>query len=116
MQLDWEIWIDTHISPIISKWMKEAFGWDVKSFYSLRLNNDDDEAIFQKAKQKGNVIIISKDSDFPNLLNRLGEPPKLIMVNLGNSSNKEMWDFLKKRIYEAIDLSVKENVSIVELE
>lgn len=62
------------------------------------------------------MIIISKDSDFPNLVNSFGDPPKLIMVNLGNSSNKQMWDFLIKRIYEAVDLLVKENVSIVELE
>ena len=116
MQLDWEIWIDTHISPIVSKWLKDESGWDVKSFYALHLNNTDDEIIFNAAKQNGKVIIISKDTDFPNLLNRLGEPPKLIMINLGNSSNKEMWDFLKKRIYEAIDLLINENVSIVELE
>jgi predicted nuclease of predicted toxin-antitoxin system len=62
------------------------------------------------------VIIVSKDSDLPNLVNRFGEPPKLIMISLGNSSNRQMRDFLIKRIYEAVDLLIKENVSIVELE
>jgi predicted nuclease of predicted toxin-antitoxin system len=116
MQLEWELWIDTHISLIIAKWLKDETGWDVKSFYALQLNSLDDELIYNKPKEKGNVIIVSKDSDFPNLVNRLGEPPKLIMINLGNSSNRQMWDFLIKRIYEAVDLLIKENVSIVELE
>ena len=116
MQLEWEIWIDTHISPIIAKWLKDETGWDVKSFYILGLNDAADEMIFNSAKNHGKVIIISKDSDFPNLIDKFGDPPKLIMINLGNSSNKQMWDFLLKRIYEAVDLLIKENVSIVELE
>ena len=90
MQLEWEIWIDTHISPIIAKWLKDETGWNVKSFYILPLNSEADEAIYRKAKEKGNVIIISKDSDFPNLVNNFGEPPKRIMINPGNSSNKQM--------------------------
>ncbi len=79
MQLEWEFWIDTHISPIIAKWLHDETGWNVKSFYILQLNNSEDELIYRKAKEKGNVIIISKDSDFPNLVNSFGDPPKLIM-------------------------------------
>ena len=45
MQLEWEFWIDTHISPIIAKWLKDETGWDIKSFYILQLNNVEDELI-----------------------------------------------------------------------
>ena len=36
------------------------------------------------------------------LVNNFDDPPKLIMINLGNSSNKQLWDFLIKRIYETV--------------
>ncbi len=65
MQPDWEIWTDTHISPIIAKWLNERMGLHVKSSYKLELNGLDDLDIYKKAKAHGNVIILTKDSDFP---------------------------------------------------
>jgi len=56
-----------------TKWLKVETGWNVKSFYILQLNSEADEVIYRKAKEKGNVIIISKDSDFPNLVNNFGD-------------------------------------------
>ena len=34
MRPDWEIWLDTNLSPIIAKWMAEFTGYEVKSTYS----------------------------------------------------------------------------------
>lgn len=39
MQPDWEIWLDTNISPAIAKWMNEETGVIVKSSYSLSLHH-----------------------------------------------------------------------------
>lgn len=81
MQLDnWEIWLDTHLSPAIAKWMADYTGFIVKSSYILSNNSLDDIEIYHKAKSAGNVIIISKDVDFSELINRLGAPPKLISI------------------------------------
>lgn len=60
---DWEIWLDNHLSPIIAKWLKDEFGFEVKSSYSLQLERLNDYEIYNKAKDQKNVIIISKDSD-----------------------------------------------------
>jgi len=38
----------------------------------------DDISFYYKAKEHGNVIVISKDADLPELVNRLGAPPKII--------------------------------------
>ncbi len=46
MQPDWEIWIDTNISPIIAKWMAEHTGLVVKSSYSLSLHYLIDKEIY----------------------------------------------------------------------
>jgi len=46
MQLDWEIWLDNNISPIIAKWLADETGWIVKSSYSLQLHFMDDISFF----------------------------------------------------------------------
>lgn len=116
MQPDWEIWLDTNISPIIAKWMTEFTGYPVKSTYSLSLQRDSDLSIYWKAYRKGNVIIISKDSDFSEIINRIGAPPKLINLKVGNCSNKVLWETLKPSIMNAIELLVSGGFNIVDFE
>ncbi|NNU34096.1 DUF5615 family PIN-like protein [Mucilaginibacter sp. S1162] len=113
---NWEIWLDTQLSPIIAKWMAEYLGSVVKSSYSLQLNNLSDTAIYNMAKAHGNVILISKDADFDELVNRLGSPPKLIVIKKGNCDNREMWEFIKPNITKAIRILTTSNVDIVELD
>ena len=83
MPLDFEIWLDTHISPVIAKWLKEDFGYNCKSSFVLKLYGLDDIEIYQKAKAAGYVIIISKDSDLPEIVERLGAPLRLLTFVLG---------------------------------
>jgi hypothetical protein len=35
MPLDFEIWLDNHLSPILAKWLSEELGLVVKSSYVL---------------------------------------------------------------------------------
>jgi predicted nuclease of predicted toxin-antitoxin system len=96
--------------------MSEHTGFIVKSSYSLHLNNLTDTAIYNKAKSQGKVILLSKDADFPELISRLGSPPKLIVVKKGNCDNRALWEFLKPNSSKAIKLLVSSDVDIVELE
>ena len=41
-----------------------------------------------RAAQKADVVMMSKDSDFLNLLDGYGPPPKVIWVTCGNTSNQ----------------------------
>ncbi len=50
MQLNWEVWLDAHLSPIIAKWLKDKTGWNVKSAFVLNLYSLDDIQIYEKAK------------------------------------------------------------------
>ncbi|HRO43036.1 MAG TPA: DUF5615 family PIN-like protein [Flavipsychrobacter sp.] len=116
MQLDWELWLDHNFSPIIAKWLKEETGWTVKSSYILGFNAASDLDIYAKARAKGNVIIISKDSDFAEILAVRGSPPKLINIKTGNSSNKAMFEFLKSNLPKAIRIITSFNINVYELE
>ena len=112
----WEIWLDMQISPIIAKWLGEYSGYIVKSSYSLKLNAISDKDIYYGTKANGNIILISKAIDFPALITRLGSPPKLIKINIGNCQNQVLWTFLKPNILKAIDLLINTNIDIIELD
>ena len=99
-----EIWLDAHISPLIAKWIRTEFSMDCFSIRELDLLKANDILIFNAAKQKAEVVIITKDEDFRYLLNRLKAPPKIIWLTFGNCSNTEMKDILKRDLLRAIAL------------
>jgi predicted nuclease of predicted toxin-antitoxin system len=113
---DWEIWLDTHISPAIAKWMMDYTGFTVKSSYTLDLHYLNDIDIYNRAKEKGGIIIISKDTDFTELISRLGSHPKLINLKIGNCDNRTLWEFIKPHIINAVELLISSDIDIIEME
>lgn len=113
---DWEIWLDVQISPIIAKWMAEYTGLVVKSSFVLGYKTMTDLTIYQFAKMHGNIILISKDADFTEIVTRLGSPPKLISVKVGNCDNRTLWQLLQSHINRAIHMLLVDDVNIIEIE
>lgn len=112
-----ELWFDNHFSPIVAKWLKGAFGWNVKSSWSLSLTGTNDLDIFLKAKSAGDdVIIVTKDTDFSDIMTRLGPPPKVINVKMGNSDNQEMYAFLAAQLPKATKLLRSFETRIIDIE
>ena len=103
MPLDFEIWLDTHISPVIAKWLKEDFGYNCKSSFVLKLYGLDDIEIYQKAKAAGYVIIISKDSDLPEIVERWVHLLRLLTFVLGTQITAFFFSFSKKILNTAFD-------------
>lgn len=115
MQPDWIFWLDNHFSPVIAKWMNERTPYFFKSSYTLELKNLTDIQIYQKAKKEGNIILISKDSDLPQLILLQGGPPKLINIRRGNCSNQIMFALLEKNIDQCYKMLVDFNHDIIEI-
>ncbi len=113
---DWEIWLDNNAAPIIGKWLKDDFNLLVKSAYSLQMQTHSDFQIYQKAKEIGNVIIISRDSDIEDIINTNGSPPKLINIKIGNCTNRFLYSILKMQIEKALRLLTDFNKDIVQIE
>ncbi|WP_028298480.1 DUF5615 family PIN-like protein [Olivibacter sitiensis] len=88
----------------------------VRSSYTLDFHFLDDFTIYQRAKSHDNVVLISKDADFPELISRLGAPPKLINLKIGNCSNQSLWDQIRPRIKQALQLLMNKEIDIVELQ
>ncbi|MDM8176116.1 MULTISPECIES: DUF5615 family PIN-like protein [Olivibacter] len=116
MPLDWEIWLDTNISPVIAKWMMAHLNVIVKSSYSLDLHFLDDLTIYNRAKSAGKVVLVSKDADFPELISKLGSPPKLINLKIGNCSNQILWEKIKPRMKEVLTILAESDIDMVELQ
>ena len=110
-----ELWLDMQLSPILAKWIQNNFGIKTFSSYELFINNEKDEVIFLNAKKKANVILVSKDHDFVDMVDRLQPPPKLIWLTMGNCSNNQMKIILEKTLISAINELLSTPTTIIEI-
>jgi predicted nuclease of predicted toxin-antitoxin system len=53
------------------------------------LRDATDHQIFLRAKQEV-AVVLTKDSDFVDLVKRLGTPPQVLWLSCGNTSNARL--------------------------
>jgi predicted nuclease of predicted toxin-antitoxin system len=87
------LWLDAQLSPAIAAWIRSTFGIEVHAVRDLGLRDSTDVAIFQAAKQAG-AVVATKDSDFVELVERLGSPPQVVWITCGNTSNARLKEIL----------------------
>jgi len=105
-----EVWIDAQLSPALAAWINRNYEQvEAASVRSVGLRDADDKTIHRAAQDAG-VVVMTKDSDFLNLLERHGPPPKVIWVTCGNTSNRRMRDILSRTLTSALDMLQEEDV------
>ncbi|WP_373543561.1 DUF5615 family PIN-like protein [Chamaesiphon sp.] len=97
------IWIDAHLWPAISIWITATFGISALALRDIGLRDAEDAEIFEAAKAQG-IIFITKDSDFVDLVNRFGQPPQIILLTCGNTSNDRLKEILSSKLSEILAL------------
>ena len=112
---NWEFWLDENISPIIAKWLTDEINVNCISFHFLKFTKTPDVEVYERARSKKRVIIISKDSDFRELVAWRGTPPKLVFIKFGNCSNKKVYEQLKSKIYDAVEHLIYGDLDIFEI-
>ena len=95
------IWIDAQLSPLLAKWITDEFNISCTHVRDVGLTNSTDKEIFLEAR-KINAIVITKDSDFLDLLLALESPPKIIWLTCGNTSNEKLKSIFKQKLPEAL--------------
>jgi predicted nuclease of predicted toxin-antitoxin system len=95
------IWIDAHLSPAIATWITMTFDITAIALRDLGLRDAEDPENFEKAKAQ-DVILMTKDSDFVDLVDRLGSPPQIIWLTCGNTSNAELRRILSLTLLDAL--------------
>jgi len=69
------IWVDAQMSPAIATWISSNYAVSAVAIRDLGLRDAEDKA-----------VVMTKDSDFVLLLDRLGPPPQVIWITCGNTS------------------------------
>jgi predicted nuclease of predicted toxin-antitoxin system len=109
-----KIWVDAQLSPAIAAWINRTFDdIEAESVQSLGFRDATDSDIFGAAK-KADVVVMSKDDDFMQLIEQRGTPPKLIWITCGNTSNARMRDILSKTLPKAKEL-LESGENVVEI-
>ena len=100
------IWIDAQLSPAIAAWLTENFKVEASALRDLGLRDAEDADIFQAAKEAG-AIVVTKDRDFVDLLDRFGAPPKIIWLTCGNTSNEKLKEIFTTYLSTALEILSK---------
>lgn len=80
--------VDAQVSPALAPWLRRTFGVEAVAIRELGLREAEDPAIFAVARARGpGTVIVTKDSDFLDLLQRHGPPPQVVWLTCGNTSN-----------------------------
>jgi predicted nuclease of predicted toxin-antitoxin system len=91
------------ISPALASWITTTFGVSAVALRDLDLRDATDHAIFMAARRE-QAIVMTKDSDFTQLLDRYGMPPQVIWLTCGNTSNANLKAILAATLQQALDL------------
>ncbi|HEY0739152.1 MAG TPA: DUF5615 family PIN-like protein [Herpetosiphonaceae bacterium] len=97
------IWIDAQLSPALADWIANTFRTSALALRDLGLRDATDHAIFMVARRE-QAIVMTKDSDFVQLLNQYGTPPQIIWLTCGNTSNANLKLILGYTLTQALVL------------
>ena len=97
------IWVDAQLSPGIAPWIADTFGVTAVALRDIGLRDSEDYEIFEAAKAQG-AIVMTKDRDFVDLVDRYGVPPQIIWLTCGNTSNTRLREILSATLPEALEL------------
>jgi predicted nuclease of predicted toxin-antitoxin system len=83
------LWLDAQLSPAVAVWLRMRFELDAHAVRDLGLRDAEDSDIFAAARNAG-AVVMTKDADFVELLQRHGAPPQVIWLRSGNTSNARL--------------------------
>ena len=107
------IWIDAQLPPTLAVWIFETFGVNAISLRALGLRDAKDIEIFEAAKQE-KLVIMTKDSDFVDLVCRFGIPPQILWLTCGNATNRNLRLLLTSTFPDAI-FQLQQGEMVVEI-
>jgi predicted nuclease of predicted toxin-antitoxin system len=107
------IWLDAHLSPRIAGWIRENLCCESIALRDLGLRDADDTDIFARAKEE-DVIILTKDKDFAEMVIRFGSPPRVIWLRSGNTSELRLKELLTTHLPKALEF-LEAGESLVEI-
>ena len=81
-----ETLVDAQLSPKLADWLNRNYDVTARYVAALGLASASDQEIFNAARDARSTVM-TKDSDFAEMLERLGPPSQVIWITCGNTSN-----------------------------
>jgi predicted nuclease of predicted toxin-antitoxin system len=101
--------LDAQLPPTLAVWISDTFKIDCFSATFLGLRDASDIEIFNFARQNQSIVI-TKDDDFVELLNRLGSPPKILWLTCGNTSKERLKVIFENHLKTSLELLKSTNL------
>ena len=98
-----KILLDANISWKLINRLSSIFG-ECSHVDSIGLKIPPSDIDIWKYALKHNMTIFTKDSDFVDLLDVYGFPPKIVIIKTGNSKNNALEELLLKSKDEIVEL------------
>ena len=93
--------------------LQAGLGIEAIALRDLGLRDAEDTEIFEAAKVQ-QAIVMTKDSDFVDLIERLGSPPQIIWLTCGNTSNTRLRYILSEMLPRSLEL-LRSGEALVEI-
>ena len=100
------VWIDAQLSPYLARWLTPKFDVEAKPVREPGLRDAKDREIFLAARNAG-AVVLTKDSDFVQLLEQLGPPPQILWLTIGNTSYAHLREVLSGSFSSAHRLLIR---------
>lgn len=83
------VWVDAQLSPGIARWLSSRFALEAVPVRDLGLRESTDRQIFEAARTVG-AVVMTKDRDFVEMVERVGPPPQVVWITSGNTSDQRL--------------------------
>jgi predicted nuclease of predicted toxin-antitoxin system len=101
------------LPPAMARWLADSAGVEAKHTFELGLLGADDTHIWDAARE-ANAVLVTKDNDMRDRVERLGPPPQIVWVTTGNISNQALRTLLAAVWPRAVEL-LREGESLLEI-
>jgi predicted nuclease of predicted toxin-antitoxin system len=108
-------WVDANLPPQLAEWLKHKFQVEAYHLFDFEMLTTSDEEIFAKAKALENIVILTKDEDFADLVLRLKFPPYIIWITVGNTTNKALNKLIIDFFEEAVSKLIASDFGLIEI-
>ena len=99
--------VDAQLPPALARFL-ESQGQEAIPVRELLLRDAEDDEIWKEAKRSG-YIVVTKDEDFAQMAMRLGPPPQVLWLRLGNTTNRALLSWLEPVLPEVLEALAQGN-------
>ncbi|BAS54601.1 MULTISPECIES: DUF5615 family PIN-like protein [Leptolyngbya] len=104
---------DQNLSPRLVQRLADLYP-DSQHVSFLGLDQADDRILWQYAEQN-HFTVVTRDSDFSELITLQGFPPKVIWIRRGNCPTHQIEEILRSHYEDMIQFSADPNLGILTL-